>query len=123
MSVRLDRWLVASRAYKTRSIAQDHCKGGHVKVNDLLGESSTPVKVGDTIGFWRAERRNLWRISALEVKRASAEQAMLLYADLTPREADVVPVETRDRGAGRPTKRDGREIRRLKTGADDEPES
>lgn len=112
--VRLDRWLVAARLYKTRTIAQEHCAGGLVKLNSERADAGKMVKCGDTIEAVRAEKRLIWRILALEVRRGNATAAQALYEDLTP-VAPVVPVvEQRDRGVGRPTKREGREIRWLK---------
>lgn len=119
--VRLDRWLVASRLYKTRPIAQAQCAGGLVKLNGERADSGKQVKVGDVVEAPRGDRRLVWKIVALEVRRGPASAAQLLYEDLSPPVAPVVPVETREHGIGRPTKREGREIRRLKAWTGDEP--
>lgn len=114
--VRLDRWLVAARCFKTRPLAQEACAGGHVKVNEHLGESGRPVKRGDRVELWRAGERRVLQVRELAERRGPAEQARLLYEDLTPPPPPAVgPVAGRDRGEGRPTKRDMREIRRFKT--------
>ncbi len=112
--VRLDRWLVAARLYKTRNVAQEHCTGGLVKLNGERADAGKMVKVGDQVEAMRADRRLIWKIAALEVRRGPASAAVGLYEDLTPPEVVVPKVEVRDRGVGRPTKREGREIRRLK---------
>lgn len=118
--VRLDRWLLAARLYKTRAISQDHCNRGQVKLNGDPADAGKMVKVGDTIDAIRAERRVVWRIVALDVKRGSADHAHTLYEDLTPPEpVRPAPVAERDRGLGRPTKREAREIRRF-TGFDED---
>ena len=117
--VRLDRWLLAARLYKTRAISQEHCNRGHVKLNGDPADPGKMVKAGDVIEALRGERRITWKILALDVKRGSADHASTLYLDLTPPEAArPAEPETRERGAGRPTKREGREIRWLK-GTDD----
>ena len=112
--VRLDRWLVAARMYKTRPVAQQHCAGGLVKLNGESADAGKMVKAGDTIEAVRAERRLVWKIVALDVKRGNATAAQTLYEDLTPAVPVSPKVEQRDRGVGRPTKREGREIRWLK---------
>ena len=115
--VRLDRWVVAARLYKTRAVSQAHIEGGLVKLNGERSDSGKMVKVGDVIEAMRAERRVIWRIVALDDKRGSADHAQTLYADLTPPEpVRIANIESRERGAGRPTKRDMREIRQLKGG-------
>ncbi len=115
--VRLDRWLVAARCFKTRPDAQEACDGGHVKVNERMGESGRHLKIGDRVEVWKADARRVYRVRELAERRGTAEQARLLYEDLTPPPTpEVGPVADRDRGEGRPTKRDAREIRRLKLG-------
>ncbi len=113
--VRLDRWLVASRCYKTRPIAQRCCEDGMVKVNGEKGDAGKMVKAGDTIEATRGEKLVLWRIVALDVKRGDATHAQTLYVDQTPEVPTAPPPDApRERGAGRPTKRDGRLVRALK---------
>ncbi len=116
--VRLDRWLVAARCFKTRPDAQEACDGGHVKVNERVGESGRHVKLGDRLEVWKVESRRVLRVRALAERRGTADQARLLYEDLTPPAPPETtgPLADRDRGEGRPTKRDAREIRRLKEG-------
>lgn len=113
--VRLDRWLVAARCYKTRPIAQDACEDGRVKVNGEKGDPGKMVKAGDRIDALRGERQIVWQIVALDVKRGDATHAQTLYVDLTPEVPTAPPPDApRERGAGRPTKRDGRLVRALK---------
>ena len=115
--VRLDRWLVAARCFKTRPDAQEACDGGHVKVNERVGESGRHVKLGDRVEVWKVDARRILRVRELAERRGTVDQARLLYEDLTPPPPpDLGPMADRDRGEGRPTKRDAREIRRLKEG-------
>lgn len=114
-TVRLDRWLVAARMYKTRPVAQDHCRGGQVRVNGAPAGSDRGVKLGDTIDATTPGGQRVWKVLLLGVTRGPAAVAKGMYDDLTPPPpADVEAVAPRERGAGRPTKRDGREVRWLK---------
>lgn len=115
--VRIDKFLWAIRAFKTRSEAADACKGNKVKVNTIDAKPARMVKVGDVIEVRKAAVHYTWRIKALIENRVGA-QLVSQYADnLTPQEElDKLkaPVETffikRGRGTGRPTKKDRRTI-------------
>ena len=116
MSVRVDAWIWAVRLAKTRSQATAACKAGHVRVNDSTAKPAQQVSVGDVVRVRLHGFEKIYRVSGLGVRRGSAVEAAELFQDLTPptpprveRPATVV----RDRGAGRPTKRDRREIDRL----------
>ena len=114
-SVRLDRWLVAARMFKTRPLAQEACAAGHVKVNGNSAESAKGLKVGDEVDALAPGGRRVWRVLGLAVKRGPATVARALYEDHTPPPPPPTgPMALRERGAGRPTKREGRDIRRLK---------
>lgn len=119
-TVRVDVWLWAVRVYKTRSAATTAIRGGHVRVNGDPVKPSYSVKIGDEV---RARIQGFDRILKVEkilLKRVGAPVAKEAFEDRTPppppREF-VAPIAHRDRGAGRPTKRDRREIDRL-TGRD-----
>ncbi len=119
-SARVDVWLWAVRVYKTRSAATTAIRGGHVRVNGDPVKASYNVKIGDEV---RVRIQGFDRILGVErilLKRVGAPLAAEAYEDRTPppppREF-VAPVVRRDRGAGRPTKRERREIDRL-TGRD-----
>lgn len=116
-SARVDAWLWAVRQFKTRSAATAACRAGHVRVNGERAKAAQPVRPGDELrvrvnGFDRhlVVRRTI-------VKRVSAAVAATAMDDLTPpppprTEQAIVPV--RDRGAGRPTKRERRDLDRLR---------
>ena len=115
--VRIDKYLWAIRAFKTRSEAADACKGNRVKVNGADAKPSKMLRVGDMLDVRKAAIHYTYRVKALIENRVGA-QLVPQYADnLTPQEElDKLkaPVETffvkRDRGAGRPTKKDRRTI-------------
>ncbi|MGP5687306.1 RNA-binding S4 domain-containing protein [Glutamicibacter ardleyensis] len=115
--VRLDAWLWAVRIYKTRSAATTACRAGHVRLNGDPVKASQIVAPGDRIRV----RKDGWdrelEVTGLISKRVGAPVAVKCYLDHTPpREKVVVPqVPIRDRGAGRPTKKDRREMDRLRS--------
>ena len=116
-SVRVDAWLWAVRVTKTRSAATAACKAGHVRVNDERAKPAQSVKPGDDVRIRLDGVERIYIVRGLAVKRVGAPIAVTLYEDLTPppppREERPVTV-IRDRGAGRPTKRDRRELEKLR---------
>lgn len=116
-SVRIDKWLWAARMFKTRSAASTACTAGHVKMDGESVKSSKVVKPGDHIDVLTAGGPRQLEVVALGDRRGPAAQAQALYIDHTPppppREEVVIEAQ-RERGAGRPTKKDLRELRRLR---------
>ncbi len=112
--VRLDKWIWAARCFKTRSQATKACAAGQVTVNGEKARASRPVRPDDLVEVWLQTHKRILRVVALADRRGSAEVAATLFDDLTPPppERPVPPVE-RERGAGRPTKRDRRKLGRL----------
>ena len=120
-TVRLDKWLWAARLFKTRSIAVDAIKGGKVKVDDNPVKPSREVKVGDVIQLQIEQLHKVVEVKTVIKNRVSAKQVSEVYNDLTPKEEyehiefmRAYKAEWRDRGAGRPTKKERRMIERLK---------
>ena len=116
-SVRVDAWLWAVRVYKTRSSATAGCRAGHVRVGGDRAKAAQSVRVGDEVRIRLHGFDRILTVHKLLVKRVSAAQASECFLDLTPppppRETmALAPV--RDRGAGRPTKRDRRELEKLR---------
>jgi len=113
----VDQWLWSVRLTKTRSDAATACRGGHVTVNGKAAKPATPVKLGDRIEAHLHDRERIVEVTKLIVKRVGAAVAVDCFVDHSPappdRDTDV-PVFQRDRGAGRPTKRDRRELDRLR---------
>lgn len=117
---RLDRWLWAARAFKSRSLAAQACDGGKVSVNGTSAKPHKAVHERDLIEFPTPVGRRRWRVLALSVRRGPASTARELYADESPppevRAAPPSFLPRRDAGAGRPTKRDRRRLDRLRSG-------
>ncbi|CAN5804200.1 RNA-binding S4 domain-containing protein [soil metagenome] len=114
MSTRVDRWLWAIRLAKTRSEATAACRGGHVRVNGRGAKPATPVTVGDRVEVRVHDRDRIVEVLRLIDKRVSAPLAVACYLDHTPPapETDTVTVADRERGTGRPTKRERRQLDR-----------
>jgi ribosome-associated heat shock protein Hsp15 len=115
--VRIDAWLWAVRQYKTRSAATAACRAGHVRVNGERAKAAQPVRPGDEVRVRIDGFDRMLVVRQTLVKRVSAAVAATAVEDRTPprppREAaPIVPV--RDRGAGRPTKRERRDLERLR---------
>lgn len=117
---RLDAWLWAVRLYKTRSEATAGVRGGHVRVNDRPAKAAQMVVTGDTIRVRRdAEERIVEVLDPTLVKRVGAALAQQAFLDHTPAKPPPIPemtgrVAVRDRGAGRPTKRERRVLDSLR---------
>lgn len=116
-STRVDRWLWSVRIFKTRTMATDACHGGHVEVNHSAAKPATKVKVGDHVTVRSAGHLKLLEVARVIEKRVGAAVAAECIVDHSPPPPDpefVAPVATRERGAGRPTKRDRRTIDRFR---------
>jgi ribosome-associated heat shock protein Hsp15 len=118
-SIRVDRWLWAVRLTKTRSDAAAACRGGHVRVNDRPAKPATTVSAGDEIRARVGGRNRVVKVVHVIEKRVGASEAAPCYIDRTPAPAPEdapLPVARRERGAGRPTKRERRMIDQFRTG-------
>ncbi|MFD0553377.1 RNA-binding S4 domain-containing protein [Streptomyces rectiviolaceus] len=117
-SVRIDAWIWSVRLVKTRAMGAAACKGGHVRVNGERVKPAYGVHVGDEVRLRHAGgREHVVVVKRLIRKRVGPPVAIECYIDNSPppppREA-VAPAGVRDRGTGRPTKRDRREMERLR---------
>lgn len=115
--MRIDVWLWAVRLTKSRSVAAELCRSGRVRINDKVAKPSASVAVGDRV-TWRDPLRDR-DIEVVELlpKRVGAPLALKAYVDHSPALPTRVEREAvglRDRGTGRPTKRERREIDRLR---------
>ncbi|TDD56159.1 RNA-binding S4 domain-containing protein [Saccharopolyspora elongata] len=111
-STRIDRWLWAVRLTKTRPDAAAACRGGHVRVNDRPAKPATTVCPGDEVRARVGDRTRVVEVVRVIQRRVGAADASTCYIDRTPAPPPEtsVPVARRERGAGRPTKRDRRMI-------------
>ncbi|OBF11407.1 RNA-binding protein [Mycobacterium sp. ACS4331] len=117
-STRLDRWLWAVRLTKTRPDAAAACRGGHVRVNDRPAKPATSVVPGDQVRAVVGGRTRIVEVVRVIQKRVGPADAATCYLDRTPAPPPVVatPVAVRDRGAGRPTKKDRRTLDKWRAG-------
>jgi ribosome-associated heat shock protein Hsp15 len=117
-ATRVDRWLWAVRLYKTRGAATDACKGGHVRVNGAPAKPAATVRAGDRVEAIAHGRQRVLEVVRVIDKRVGAPVAAECLVDHSPppppKDA-TQPVFARDRGAGRPTKRDRRRLDRFRT--------
>ena len=118
--LRIDKYLWAIRVYKTRTDATDACKGGKVRINGADTKPSKMVKPGDTIVARKGAVTYTYKVIQLIDKRQGAKLVPQYAENLTPEEELAklhAPVETfflkRDRGTGRPTKKDRRQMEDL----------
>jgi len=116
-SVRVDRWLWSVRAFKTRSVATEACRGGHVAVNRSVTKPATPVRVGDIVTIRIDGRDRILEVGRIISNRVGAPIAAECYIDHSPppppKEESAYGL-VRDPSTGRPTKRDRRLIDRLR---------
>ena len=119
--VRVDKWLWAVRLYKTRSLATQACKAGHVKVDGHPVKPSRNLHVGETLQARCGHVVRRMRVAELLERRVSAKDVLRFAEELAPPEdlrpprqlpADSLsqPLILRPKGAGRPTKRDRRRL-------------
>ncbi|HEX2575620.1 MAG TPA: RNA-binding S4 domain-containing protein [Aquihabitans sp.] len=112
---RVDRWVWAVRLYKTRSAASDACAAGHVRINGAAAKAATKVRVGDRVTARLDHRDRDLEVVRIIEKRVGAPVAATCFVDHSPppppREVQP-PAFERERGAGRPTKRDRRALDR-----------
>jgi len=116
-TARADVWTWSVRLYKTRSAATDACKAGHVRVNSTKVKPSQSVGAGDRVEALTDGGLRIVVVTRIIVKRVGAAVAVTCFEDHTPppptkEETPMMP--RRDRGSGRPTKRDRRALDRLR---------
>ncbi len=116
-TVRIDKWLWAVRLYKTRSLATEACKAGHVTIDGHPVKPARDVRIGETITALAGEVRRTLRVLALLEQRVGAPLVKQFAEDLTPaaelekqRDPGARPLFLRPKGAGRPTKKERREL-------------
>ncbi len=115
--VRIDAWVWAVRLYKTRSDAATACRAGHVKLNSHAVKPAQQVVPGDRVRVWVNHRESDVEVVRTINKRVGAPIARTCYIDHTPPPPpmDVLSSVPRpDRGAGRPTKKERREMERFR---------
>ncbi len=116
-TVRVDAWIWSVRLCPTRSAAGAACRGGHVRVNGARVKPAHPVRIGDKVRVMTPGGERIVVVTGLLAKRVGAPIAVQQYEDHSPppppREEQPAPI-VRERGEGRPTKRDRRRIEKLR---------
>jgi len=119
--IRIDKWLWAMRLYKTRSLATQACRGGHVSIAGKHVKPSRAVHVGEVIAARTGDVLRTVKVAGLIDRRVGAKLVPNFMEDQTPAEEflralqkkEVAGVPQRAKGAGRPTKKDRRQIEAL----------
>lgn len=124
LKVRIDKWLWSVRIFKSRTLAADACKAGKVKINGEAVKPSYMLSEGEIVWVKKEGFHFQYRVIQLIEKRVSAPLAAVCYEDITPEaerkkyedwfQSGTPVVEKRERGAGRPTKKERRQIDELK---------
>jgi len=119
--VRLDKWLWAARFFKTRALAADAIDGGKVDVNDTRAKRAKMIQVGDEIRVRQTPFEHVVRVRGLSERRGPASVAATLYEETAESKArrerlvtQIRSMPSDDWESGRPTKRDRRDIDRLR---------
>jgi len=117
---RLDKWLWAVRVFKTRSMATDACKKGKIFIAGIAAKPSHSVKEGEVIERRESQITRSFKVTGLLEKRVSAKVAVNYMEEITPPEefkklesARTAIIGVRQRGTGRPTKKERRDIEKL----------
>ena len=115
--IRLDKFLFATRIFKTRSIATEECKKGRVTIDNAEAKPSRMVDIGEVISVRKPPITYTYRIIGLTGNRVGAKLVPQYLEDITPSEQlellelqRLAGKQGRDRGTGRPTKKDRRDI-------------
>lgn len=121
--LRIDKYLWAIRAFKTRTLASDACKAGRVKLEGNNIKPSHEVRIGEVYQVSKGIEKKVLKVTGLLENRVDAKTAVNFYEDITPVEQThafksmfQAPILRRDSGTGRPTKKDRREIDDLQDG-------
>ena len=114
-AARLDKWLWAVRVFKSRSLASDACRAGSVAVNEQLAKPARDVRPGETVTVKQGLVLRTLRVVGVPPSRVGAKLVPNFCTDLTPKEEfekgrqhSVQQLLAREKGSGRPTKRDRR---------------
>lgn len=116
--VRIDKWMWATRIFKTRTVAADACKKGRVSIQGSYAKASRTIKVGDVIEVRKPPIVYSFKVLALAEKRMGAKLVPEYMENVTsPAQYEILELSRlsgfidRGKGLGRPTKRDARELR------------
>ena len=118
--VRIDKYLWSIRIFKTRSLASKACAAGRVKIDGRSIKASYSPKIGETITIQKGQEKKVVKVQQLIANRVNATLASMCYVDLSPPPMAItkkmdsvfydVPVAPREKGTGRPTKKERRTL-------------
>jgi len=118
---RIDKWLWAVRIFKTRSLATKACSSGKVKIDGNKVKASRNIQPGDMIQVRKGVVKNKYKVLKIAEKRMGAKMVLNYLNDITPEEelaklktARVIQIQTREKGRGRPTKKERRIMDKLR---------
>jgi len=121
MPVRLDKWLQVARVFRTRTQATKSCQAGRVRVNGTIAKPPRGLELGDRVEISFRDYGRALEVLELRDRTLPKAEAQRVFADVTPpelkrlpREAQPVDVPRREPGSGRPSKRERRELERLR---------
>jgi ribosome-associated heat shock protein Hsp15 len=116
-TTRIDKWLWAVRIFKTRSLASDACAGGKIKIDGTAVKASRNIVQNDIVQVRKGVVKYLYKVRKIAEKRMGAKLVPDFLEDMTPEEelaklqsAHKQPIQTREKGQGRPTKRERRNM-------------
>jgi ribosome-associated heat shock protein Hsp15 len=114
-TTRIDKWLWAVRIFKTRALASEACSGGKVKIDGTTVKASRNIKNNDIVQVRKGIVKYLYKVRKIAEKRMGAKLVPDFLEDITPEEeldklesAHKQPLQTREKGQGRPTKKERR---------------
>ena len=120
-TTRIDKWLWAVRIFNTRALASEACSGGKVKIDGTAVKASRNIKKNDIVQVRKGVVKYLYKVRKNAEKRMGAKLVPDFLEDITPKEeltklesAQKQPIQTREKGQGRPTKRERRMMDKLK---------
>lgn len=118
---RIDKWLWCVRIYKTRTIATEECKKGRVTINSIAVKPSRLLKIGEVIQVKKSPITYTFKVTAIPANRVGAKLVPEYLENLTPQSeynllemTKISGFVNRQKGLGRPTKREGRELNKFK---------
>ena len=114
-TTRIDKWLWAVRIFKTRTLASEACAGGKVKIDGTAVKASRKIQIGNIVQVRKGVVKYMYKVCQISEKRMGAKLVPDFLEDMTPEEelaklqsAQKQPIQTREKGQGRPTKRERR---------------
>ena len=120
-TTRIDKWLWAVRIFKTRTMASEACAGGKIKIDGTAVKGSRNIKKNDIVQVRKGVVKYLYKVRQIAEKRMGAKLVPEFLEDITPEEeltklesAKKQHLQTREKGQGRPTKRERRMMDKLK---------